>query len=161
MLVWNVRESSSGKGRTFESSRARKQFACRERAGSAFIGLSPDSMSAFGQSLTTLRFSSRLFPIGRLSRYHRVGKYRARLSLTRSSSQPSPPTKNKIVSAKAAPRNIALTGFECRDIIEILGSIGDRPDNTLAMHWFPQRNNHSTVVVVIVTIELWIGLGRL
>lgn len=74
---------------------------------------------------------------------------------------PSPPTKNKIVSAKAAPRNIALTGFECRDIIEILGSFGDRPDNTLAMHWFPQRNNQSTVVVVIVTIELWIGLGRL
>jgi hypothetical protein len=41
LLAWNVRESSSGKGRTFESSRVREQFACRGRAGrtSTSVGL--------------------------------------------------------------------------------------------------------------------------
>jgi len=37
LLAWNVRESSEGKGRTFESSRARERFACRERAGGVSV----------------------------------------------------------------------------------------------------------------------------
>jgi hypothetical protein len=40
-----MRESSCGKGRTFESSRARQQIACRGRAGCVVIGPSLGSMS--------------------------------------------------------------------------------------------------------------------
>jgi hypothetical protein len=69
-----LRESASGKGRTFESSRARKQFACRGRAG---CGLSfcragikrRPHISQPGHQSNAQRPHTEAFPSAGLSRY--------------------------------------------------------------------------------------------
>ena len=75
---------------------------------------------------------------------------------------PSPPQKTKSSSPKRPHETSRSQGSNARTSSKFSGHLGIlSTDNTVAMHWFPQRNSQSTVVVVIVTIELWIGLGRL